>query len=55
VTSKQKLNAWEIIEGLKQPAPLCFAWFGARKTERKALRYEQQQALMLHHQHGDKK
>nr|CAB3263723.1 mediator of RNA polymerase II transcription subunit 12-like protein [Phallusia mammillata] len=52
VASKQKLNAWDIIEGLKQPAPLCLAWFGARKMERKAPKYEVEHALMLHHQHN---
>ncbi|XP_076812114.1 mediator of RNA polymerase II transcription subunit 12-like protein [Clavelina lepadiformis] len=55
VASKQKLNVWEIIEGLKNPAPLCLAWFGARKTERKVLFYEQEQALLLYHEHGNKR
>ena len=54
-TSKQKLNPWEIIEGLKYPAPLCLAWFGARKTERKLMRYAEKRLHLFHHEHGNKR
>ena len=53
--SKQKLNAWEIIEGLKNPAPLCLTWFGARKIERKLLKYEEEGIHLQHHEHGNKR
>ena len=53
--SKQKLNAWEIIEGLKYPAPLCLAWFGARKTERKLMEYAGKKVHLFHHEHGNKR
>uniref|UniRef100_H2YRP6 Mediator complex subunit Med12 domain-containing protein n=1 Tax=Ciona savignyi TaxID=51511 RepID=H2YRP6_CIOSA len=52
VASKQKLNMWDVIEGLKHSAPLCLAWFGAKTTERKPMFYEEQHSLLLHHQHS---
>ncbi|XP_078488259.1 mediator of RNA polymerase II transcription subunit 12-like protein isoform X1 [Ciona intestinalis] len=55
VTSKQKLNMWDVIEGLKHSSPLCLAWFGARTIERKPMFYEEQHNLMLHHQHSRKR
>uniref|UniRef100_H2YRP4 Mediator complex subunit Med12 domain-containing protein n=1 Tax=Ciona savignyi TaxID=51511 RepID=H2YRP4_CIOSA len=55
VASKQKLNMWDVIEGLKHSAPLCLAWFGAKTTERKPMFYEEQHSLLLHHQHSQKR
>ena len=41
VSDKQKINPWEILEGHRNPAPLSWAWFGAVKTERKPMKYEE--------------
>merc|ERR550539_540082 len=41
VAEKQKVSAWDILEGHKNPAPLAWSMFQAIKTERKPLKYEE--------------
>lgn len=41
VTGRQRVSAWDILEGHKNPAPLSLAWFGAIRQERKVLKYEE--------------
>lgn len=51
ITGKQRISAWELMEGYKNPSPLSWAWFGAVRIERKPLRYEQDFRRLLHHTH----
>jgi len=52
VSTKQKLTAWDLLDGHKNPAPLTWAWFGAVRLERKPLIYEDQHRLLLYHSHN---
>ena len=49
---QEKINSWEVIEGSKSAASVCYSWFCAKKTERKRLRYEEQYRLLLRHKHN---
>ena len=40
VCDKQKISPWDLLEGHKNPAPLSWSWFGAVKSERKSMKYE---------------
>lgn len=40
LSDKQRVSAWEIVEGGRSPAPLSWAWFGGTKIDRKPLTYE---------------
>lgn len=51
ITGKQRISAWDLMEGSKNPSPLSWAWFGAVRIERKPLRYEQDFRRLLHHTH----
>ena len=51
ITGKQRISAWDLMEGYKNPSPLSWAWFGAVRIERKPLRYEQDFRRLLHHTH----
>ena len=52
VSDKQKISAWDLLEGQKNPAPLSWAWFGAVKIERKPLFYEESHRLLKFHSHS---
>ena len=43
------------MEGQKTPAPFAWAWFGAVRSERKPLRYEEEFRKLLHHTHPRRK
>lgn len=48
---KEKISTWELIEGVKNASSLCLSWYGSSKLERKMLRYEYQQKLLIRHKH----
>ncbi|XP_069753552.1 mediator of RNA polymerase II transcription subunit 12-like protein isoform X2 [Narcine bancroftii] len=51
VSTKQKVNPWDLLEGHKSPAPLSWAWFGTVRVDRKVIKYEDQHHLLLYHTH----
>uniref|UniRef100_A0A669Q4M9 Mediator complex subunit 12L n=1 Tax=Phasianus colchicus TaxID=9054 RepID=A0A669Q4M9_PHACC len=51
VSAKQKVSPWDLFEGHKNPAPLSWAWFGTVRVDRKVIKYEEQQHLLLYHAH----
>ncbi|NXL92328.1 MD12L protein, partial [Alectura lathami] len=51
VSAKQKVSPWDLFEGHKNPAPLSWAWFGTVRVDRKVIKYEEQQHLLLYHTH----
>lgn len=51
VSMKQKISPWDLLEGNKNPAPLSWAWFGTVRIDRKVIKYEEQQHLLLYHTH----
>ncbi|XP_048397889.2 mediator of RNA polymerase II transcription subunit 12-like protein isoform X1 [Stegostoma tigrinum] len=51
VSTKQKVNPWDLFEGHKNPAPLSWAWFGTVRVDRKVIKYEDQHHLLLYHTH----
>uniref|UniRef100_A0A4W3I3F4 Mediator complex subunit 12L n=1 Tax=Callorhinchus milii TaxID=7868 RepID=A0A4W3I3F4_CALMI len=51
VSTKQKVNPWDLFEGHKSPAPLSWAWFGTVRVDRKVIKYEDQHHLLLYHTH----
>ncbi|KAM3835504.1 LOW QUALITY PROTEIN: mediator of RNA polymerase II transcription subunit 12-like protein [Vipera latastei] len=51
VSMKQKISPWDLLEGNKNPAPLSWAWFGTVRIDRKVIKYEEQQQLLLYHTH----
>nr|KAF6478103.1 mediator complex subunit 12L [Molossus molossus] len=51
VSTKQKVSPWDLFEGQKNPAPLSWAWFGTVRMDRKAIKYEEQNSLLLYHTH----
>ncbi|GBO40886.1 Mediator of RNA polymerase II transcription subunit 12-like protein [Araneus ventricosus] len=55
VSQKQKVSPWDLLEGHKNPAPLSWSWFWAVRMERKPLRHEETQRLLLWHTHSLKK
>ncbi|KAG1673141.1 Mediator of RNA polymerase II transcription subunit 12-like protein [Nymphon striatum] len=55
VAEKQMVSPWDLLEGHKNPAPLCWSWFGASKMERKPLKYEEAHRLLLYHTHSMKR
>ncbi|EDO25821.1 predicted protein, partial [Nematostella vectensis] len=55
INGKQKISAWELMEGQKNPSPFAWAWFGAVRIERKPLRYEQEFRKLMHHNHARRK
>lgn len=52
MTEKQRVSAWDILEGHKNPVPLSWAWFGAVRLERKPLWYEENHRLLKYHTHS---
>ncbi|KAK3742865.1 hypothetical protein QZH41_007772 [Actinostola sp. cb2023] len=55
INGKQKISAWDLMEGHKNPAPFAWAWFGAVRIERRPSRYEQEFRKLLHHTHIPRK
>ncbi|KAH0624082.1 hypothetical protein JD844_007427 [Phrynosoma platyrhinos] len=55
VSTKQKVSPWDLFEGNKNPAPLSWAWFGTVRIDRKIIKYEEQQHLLLYHMHSKPK
>uniref|UniRef100_H3A096 Mediator complex subunit 12L n=1 Tax=Latimeria chalumnae TaxID=7897 RepID=H3A096_LATCH len=51
VSTKQKVSPWDLFEGHKNPTPLSWAWFGTVRIDRKVIKYEEQQHLLLYHTH----
>lgn len=51
MSTKQKVSPWDLFEGHKNPAPLSWTWFGTVRVDRKVIKYEEQQHLLLHHTH----
>uniref|UniRef100_A0A8D9FIE5 Mediator of RNA polymerase II transcription subunit 12-like protein n=1 Tax=Cacopsylla melanoneura TaxID=428564 RepID=A0A8D9FIE5_9HEMI len=51
VSEKQKVSAWDLLEGQKNPSPLSWTWFGAVRIERKPLWYEENHRLLKYHTH----
>ncbi|KAJ8916222.1 hypothetical protein NQ315_016361 [Exocentrus adspersus] len=52
VTDKQRVSNWDILEGMKNPAPLSWAWFGAVRLERQPLACEDTHRLLKYHTHN---
>ncbi|CAG5095064.1 Similar to kto: Mediator of RNA polymerase II transcription subunit 12 (Drosophila melanogaster) [Cotesia congregata] len=52
VGDAQKITAWELLEGHRNPAPLSWAWFRAVKMERKPLTYQNAHKLLRYHNHS---
>ncbi|CAH0557477.1 unnamed protein product [Brassicogethes aeneus] len=52
VTDKQRVITWDILEGMKNPAPLSWSWFGAVRLERKPLACEDTHRLLKFHTHN---
>lgn len=48
----QRVSAWELLEGHKNPAPLSWAWFRAVRLERKPLTYQNAHKLLRYHTHS---
>ncbi|XP_034988306.2 mediator of RNA polymerase II transcription subunit 12-like protein isoform X3 [Zootoca vivipara] len=55
VSTKQKVSPWDLFEGNRNPAPLSWAWFGTVRIDRKVIKYEEQQHLLLYHAHSKPK
>uniref|UniRef100_A0A8C2CKB2 Mediator complex subunit 12 n=1 Tax=Cyprinus carpio TaxID=7962 RepID=A0A8C2CKB2_CYPCA len=51
VSTKQKISPWDVFEGLKHSAPLSWGWFGSVRVDRKVMKYDEQQRLLLYHTH----
>lgn len=52
VYNAQRVSAWELLEGHKNPAPLSWAWFRAVRLERKPLTYQNAHKLLRYHTHS---
>ncbi|XP_053952876.1 mediator of RNA polymerase II transcription subunit 12 [Anastrepha ludens] len=52
ISDKQRISVWDILEGHKNPAPLSWVWFGAVKSERKSLTYEETHRSLKYHGHS---
>lgn len=50
-SKKERISTWELIEGVKNASALCQSWFGYCKIDRRMLRYEYQQKLLVRHKH----
>ncbi|KAK9882758.1 hypothetical protein WA026_023180 [Henosepilachna vigintioctopunctata] len=52
VTDMQRVSNWDILEGMKNPAPLSWSWFGAVRLKRKPLASEDTHRLLKYHTHN---
>uniref|UniRef100_A0AAR5PM52 Mediator complex subunit Med12 domain-containing protein n=1 Tax=Dendroctonus ponderosae TaxID=77166 RepID=A0AAR5PM52_DENPD len=52
ISDKQRVSSWDILEGMKNPPPLSWAWFGAVRLERKPLMGEDTHRLLKFHTHN---
>ena len=55
VAEKKSVSPWDLIEGSKNPAPLCWTWFGVVKYDRKPLTSEQLVNSLQWHTHSLKR
>lgn len=46
------MSNWDVLEGMKNPAPLSWAWFGAVRLERRPLTSEDTHRLLKYHTHN---
>lgn len=46
------MSNWDLLEGMKNPAPLSWAWFGAVRLERRPLACEDTHRLLKYHTHN---
>lgn len=52
MTDRQRVSSWDLLEGMKNPAPLSWAWFGAVRLERRPLACEETFRLLRFHTHN---
>ncbi|KAF7269352.1 mediator complex subunit kohtalo isoform X2 [Rhynchophorus ferrugineus] len=52
ISDKQRVSSWDILEGMKNPPPLSWSWFGAVRLERKPLTAEDTHRLLKFHTHN---
>lgn len=52
MSDKQRVSSWDLLEGMKNPAPLSWAWFGAVRLERRPLACEDTHRLLKYHTHN---
>lgn len=52
VSDRQRVSNWDILEGMKNPAPLSWSWFGAVRLERRPLACEDTHRLLKYHTHN---
>ncbi|XP_066254151.1 mediator of RNA polymerase II transcription subunit 12 isoform X3 [Euwallacea similis] len=52
IADKQRVSSWDILEGMKNPPPLSWSWFGAVRLERKPLTGEETHRLLKFHTHS---
>lgn len=55
VADKMSINPWELLEGQKNPAPLCWSWFGVVRYERKPLKCDELINSLQRHSHSLRK
>lgn len=46
------MSNWDVLEGMKNPAPLSWAWFGAVRLERRPLGCEDTHRILKYHTHS---
>jgi len=47
ISSKVKINPWDLIEGIESPAPMCLSWFGAKKIMKEVPYYEKEHVKLM--------
>ncbi|XP_071052506.1 mediator of RNA polymerase II transcription subunit 12 isoform X3 [Onthophagus taurus] len=52
VSDHQKVSSWDVLEGMKNPAPLSWSWFGAVHIQRQPLACEETHRLLKYHTHS---
>lgn len=52
MSDRQRVSHWEVLEGMKNPTPLSWAWFGAVRLERRPLSSEDTHRLLKYHTHS---
>lgn len=52
VSDKQRVSSWDLLEGMKNPVPLSWTWFGAVRLERRPLACEDTHRLLKYHTHN---
>ena len=54
VQDSKEISPWDILAGTKNSGPLMLSWFGAIRTKRKPLTYEEQRKLVRFHTHQNR-